>query len=603
MIAIEDSMILDIETDEDQLVALGISGAFEDDETLVFRGDAVPQWVWTALEGNVWVVEQTLYDARFLKQHKGRQVTNIVDTRALAHADDENGPFDLEAIAYRYCGIAMDKRIKREAKVPKFRCDDGTRVRIKDAPWDQLSKYLREDVDATRLVYRELRKRLGQDEVERVTRLTNILARMEQRGLPVDAEGAEKLAEGYRAALMQLEWELREMAGLPEVFNFNSGSQLAGHLYLEGFDLDGKVPVADGEAGTYPFFTVREHKKKWSYGTWKIPGRGLKIPKWTGGQPGVGQPATDAKTLAVHYGSDPWIKLYLQSAKLRTALSWLDGLPKHVRDGRVYGTFNQAGTVTGRLSSASPNLQNVSRRGEIGGEIRSLFRGDLIVADFSQLEPRIAAHLSQDPVMLDIYQNGKDIYRVLGAHVFGVRPEDVTPDQREVDKLLILSMFYGAQARKTAENLSVAGFHTTQRQAGKYLEYVEELFEGFFGWKERLVREAYQRRGVETIGGRFRHLDFRGADTWRVERQAVNSAIQGSAADITNGTMEVVDQYLPELAMLAQVHDELVCEVVDDTYIDTVMKKLEQAGVEGHGYELSVPLVFEPKRVRTWADK
>ncbi len=599
MIAIEDTMILDVETDEEELVALGISGAFEDDETLVFRGDEVPQWVWTALEGNVWIVEQTLYDARFLDQNKRRKVTNIVDTRALAHADNENGPFDLEAIAYRYCGIVMDKRIKREAKVPKFRCDDGSRVRIREAPFDQLSKYLKEDVDATRMVYRELRKRLGQDEVERVTAFTNVLARMERRGLPVDEAGAEGLAARYQAELEQMEAKLREDAGLPDVFNFNSSDQLAGHLYLAGFALEGKVPVGHTAVG----FTIHESKKKWSYGTWAIPGRGLKIPKWTGGEPGKGQPATDAKTLAVHFGSDPWIKLYLQSAKLRTALSWLSALPKHVRGGRVYGTFNQSGTVTGRLSSASPNLQNVSRRGEIGGEIRSLFRGRLIVSDFSQLEPRIAAHLSQDEVLMDIYRQGKDIYKVLGGHVFDVGYDGVTADHREVSKLLILSMFYGAQARKTAENLSVAGYHTTQKTAGQYLKHVEELFSGFFEWKERLVREAYQRRGVETIGGRFRHLDFRGADTWRVERQAVNSAIQGSAADITNGTMVWVDEFIPQIGMLAQVHDELLCEVLDDTDLEDTIRRLEWAGVVGHGYELTVPLVFEPKEVNTWAEK
>ena len=604
MIAIEDTMILDIETDEDQLVAVGISGAFEDDEVLVFHGDFVPTWVWEALEGNVWIVEHTLYDARFLRSNQGCEVTNVVDTRALAHAENENGPFDLESVAYRYCGIVMDKRIKREPdgsqkKRPMFTCDDGTKVRIKDAPWDQLSKYLKGDVDATRMVYRHLRKALGQNEVERVTRLTNVLSRMEARGLPVDEEGAEALRSKYEAQLQEMESRLREDAGLPESFNFNSPDQLAGHLYLEGFELAGKLPVGETAVG----FTTTSMKKKWRYGTWAIPGRGLKIPKWTGGEPGKGQPATDAKTLAVHFGSDPWISLYLQSAKLRTALSWLRSLPEHVRDGRVYGTFNQAGTVTGRLSSASPNLQNVSRRGEIGGEIRSLFSGDLVVADFSQLEPRIAAHLSQDPVLLDVYRQGKDIYKVLGSHVFQVREEDVTPEQREVDKLLILSMFYGAQARKTAENLSVAGFHTTQKVAGQYLSHVQELFSGFFEWRERLIKRAYQSGYVETIGGRLRHLNFRGADAWRVERQTVNSAIQGSAADIVNGTMEVVDATIPELAMLAQVHDELVLEILEDWNLDEVLGELQRAGERSHGFELDVPLVFEPKVVKTWQEK
>lgn len=231
------------------------------------------------------------------------------------------------------------------------------------------------------------------------------------------------------------------------------------------------------------------------------------------------------------------------------------------------------------------------------------YEPSLVVADFSQLEPRIAAHLSQDPVMLDIYRTGKDIYRVLGAHVFGVRPEDVTAEQREVDKLLILSMFYGAQARKTAENLSVAGFHTTQKTAGKYLNHVETLFEGFFEYRKRTIKRAYQRGYAETIGGRIRHLDFRGADSWRVERQCVNSEIQGSAADIMNGTMIVVEREIPELEMLAQVHDELLLEPTVLPIADASLKALQHAGEHGHGFELSVPLVFEPKVVSTWAEK
>jgi DNA polymerase I-like protein with 3'-5' exonuclease and polymerase domains len=559
-----------------------------------------PEWVLKALaDPTVWVVEQTLYDVNWYQRHGFDFRAKVVDIRALAHAVNENTAFDIEALAYRYAGIVMDKRLTK-GKRPKFRMDDGKLVAIRDAPWPQLSAYCRGDVDAERETFLKLLPQVPN--LERVVAMTQILVEMEGSGFPVDLDQAAEVQRRYHEELLRLEMELRETGNLPLQFNLNSPDQLAQFFHLKSFDLPVDIRIGAEEP---PGWVEDEAKKVWRYGHITVEGKGWPIRSWTDPtDPSKRKPKTDAKTLAIQHGSDPWIKTYLKAAKLRTADSWLTGLPKHVWNGRVYGRFNQAGTVTGRLSSSDPNLQNVPRRGEIGDEIRGLFVGNLVIADFSQLEPRIAAHLSQDPFLLEVYREGLDIYKALAANIWGHSADETPKQEREVCKLLVLSMFYGAQARKTAENLSVAGYPTTQSEAGRLLQAQQDTMPRFFEWREETISWAQGMGFVETIGGRQRHLSYGDLGAaWKRDRQAVNSAIQGSAADIVDGTMMVVAAEIPELKMLCQVHDELVCEYSPDSWDDSILSRLRAAGEVGHGYLLTVPLVFEPTMGRSWAEK
>ena len=160
----------------------------------------------------------------------------------------------------------------------------------------------------------------------------------------------------------------------------------------------------------------------------------------------------------------------------------------------------------------------------------------------------------------------------------------------------MLGMSYGAKGRTIAEQLSLAGFPTKQRTASTYLAAMERRFSRFFEWREEVIAEARATQKVTTLAGRKRHLNFVN-DEWRVERQAVNSVIQGSAADIVNETMILV-QEIPGIRILVQVHDELVCE--HDGQPD--LRAIQEAGETGHGFKLRVPLVFEPKACKNWQE-
>ena len=372
-------------------------------------------------------------------------------------------------------------------------------------------------------------------------------------GIPMDEEALEYTHDSFAETRDQIRKEL--LHDLPPSFNLNSADHVAAYLYLKEFDIPGRVRKAEDPP---PAFRVTKEGRVWTHGKYTVEGLALQPGAWTDSG---SRPKADAKTLAVRYGSHPWVSRYLEYQTLNKLIgTYLEAFPKYLHGGRLYGTFNQAGTVSGRLSSSEPNLQNQPRRGSYGTSMRRLFKGNLIIADFSQLEPRIAAHLSQDPEMLRVFTSGDDIYKSVGAGAFGIKYWEVDEEQREVAKQLVLSMNYGAQARKVAEILSLAGFHTTQKEAKLYLARVHERFPRFFEWREEVIEGSKGDGFVTTMAGRKRHIGYTGTESaWKAERQAVNSVIQGSAADIVNATMVEVAQ-VAGVQILIQVHDELVCE-------------------------------------------
>jgi DNA polymerase I-like protein with 3'-5' exonuclease and polymerase domains len=283
---------------------------------------------------------------------------------------------------------------------------------------------------------------------------------------------------------------------------------------------------------------------------------------------------------------------------------------------RVYGRFNQTGTVTGRLSSSSPNLQNIPAHGELGPRVRRLFRAvegtQLLVGDYSQLEPRLMAHFSEDPVLVDVYTTGKDIYRTIAAALFGVTEEAVSPEQRGIAKTYVLAMGYGAGSKKLQQILTINGYPMKLGVVERYLNRLHETLWVFFDWREAVIKRARREGYVTTLAGQHRRLSAQfKATTWKArgygERQAVNAVIQGSAGDIVRRTMMAVDADPGPLRMLAQVHDELVWEYnladfgmapIDATFLNTLASVAEN----NHGFPLAVPLVFEPHTGETWYD-
>lgn len=518
----------------------------------------------------------------------------------------------------------MDKRISTIGSRLVFKCDNGKVVDLIDAPRDELCAYNVRDLEATSALFLELWQRLDEAGMlnhflEDQVPFTSVLVDMMCRGLPYDVEGGAALREELSSEMTKLDAELHESAGLPDAFNLNSGPQLSAYLFNKRFELKARVgvppavrevPKAERAAAMQlkvpRSFKVEKVGTTWAHGAYDLPGRGLKAHAKTKG----GAPSTEGKKLRVHYGNDPWVKQYLELSTRTTAVSYLSQYEREAHTGRLYSTIKQTGTVTGRLSSSSPNVQNIPARTDLGRRIRGLFKLYGIHGDYSQLEPRLMAHWSQDLVLLDTFRNERDIYRVTAAYIFGVDYDEVTDEQRGPIKTLVLAMGYGAGAKKMSEILAEAGYPTTEATAAAYLRELKKLYRTFFSWKEDVIRGAGAVGYVQTLAGRRRRLvsgDKRGTDGdhWKnadlSEVQAANAVIQGSAGDIVQRVMVRSSEAFPDFGLIVQVHDELMWQSEREPSPFQLFK-LQKIAEQGHGFKLSVPLRFEPKLVKSWAD-
>lgn len=548
----------------------------------------------------------------------------IHDVQVMAWLIDEAQDLDLESCALRFCNIRMDKRISVVGGKLMFRCDDFKNVPLIEAPADQLRAYNVRDLQATAALYVELWGRLAAAGMldhfltEQVP-FTSVLTDIETRGIPIDVGATRQLREELSSEMVTLDAELHEEAGLPDAFNLNSSSQLADYLFSRRFNLKASVdvpqivreaPKADRPALMQERaprgFVVERVGLKYAHGHYDLPGLDLRVVARTDS----GAPSTAAPKLRTYYSDNEWVQRYLDLKQRSTIVGFLDNWERRAVNGRLYGLFKQTGTVTGRLSSSEPNLQNVPTRSDLGKRCRELFRFTNtfgVHADYSQLEPRLMAHWSQDVVLLDVFRTGKDIYKVTAAYVFGVDIDDVTAEQRGICKTLVLAMGYGAQAAKLAMILTENGYPTDEPTSTGYLRELRQLYRAFFGWREDVIRGASLVGYVETLAGRRRRSTRpdEAREHWKAaelsELQAVNAVIQGSAADIVQRVMVRSQRDLPHFGLLAQVHDELLWETASRP-APFELFKLQRIAETGHGFRLSVPLTFEPKVVTTWAE-
>ena len=388
--------------------------------------------------------------------------------------------------------------------------------------------------------------------------LLPVLAGMEQSGVAIDAAAFRAFLDDVQGRLDQLTAQVYELAGTQ--FNIRSAQQLGDVLFN---------------------------------------GLGLPAPRKTKG----GQASTSQQTLEKLAGQHPVVDSILQYRKLEKMRStYLDPLPRLVDpQGRIHTTFNQKATATGRLSSSNPNLQNIPVRGPLGKRMRSCFiagPGRLLVsADYSQVELRVLAHVSQDPALLEAFRNGEDIHARTAALVYDLPPDQVSPDQRRNAKTINFGLIYGMGAQKLAQELKIS---TTQAK-----DFIARYFERLQGLKEFYegVEASARKHGfVTTLGGRRRLLpdinSASGQAAALARRQAINTVIQGSAADIIKLAMLAVarDERLRELdaRLLLQVHDELLLEVPADAAEEAgaLVARLMQ-DVCPAGKELSVPLLVD----------
>jgi DNA polymerase-1 len=379
--------------------------------------------------------------------------------------------------------------------------------------------------------------------------LVRVLARMEVAGIEVDKSYLEELGADLRQRLGALEKQIHEDAGIP--FNINSTLQLREVLF-EKLEL----PMLK------------------------------KTPK--------GVPSTDASVLAKLAEGHPIVARLLDYRELEKLRStYVDGLlPLIATDGRVHARFNQMAAATGRLSSDSPNLQNIPVRSPEGMTIRRAFvataGATFVVADYSQIELRILAHMSGDRGLVDAFANDEDIHTTTAARVF--ETADVTPDMRRMAKVINFGLLYGMEAYGLAQRLEIE-----KEEAQRHMDAYFGQFPGVRAFMDSIVDDARSSGYTTTILGRRRYLPELASGNFRErqtgERMALNAPIQGSAADIIKKAMVELDRQLEEnddgSALVLQIHDELVLEVPENGAVAAT--ELVRSIMEGV-VELSVPL-------------
>lgn len=285
--------------------------------------------------------------------------------------------------------------------------------------------------------------------------------------------------------------------------------------------------------------------------------------------------------------------------------TYADGLLKVIGpDGRIRTTFQNLVTATGRLSSTDPNLQNIPVRTELGSEIRKMFvprPGWVFVdADYSQIELRVLAHIAEDPLMREAFRTGQDIHTATASQVFGVPPEEVTPLQRRHAKAVNFGIVYGISEFSLSEDIGVS-----RHEAKAYMDSYLDRYAGVRAYMREIVAEAKNRGFVTTMFGRRRYIPELKSSNFNIrqgaERIALNTPIQGTAADLIKLAMVRVDRALREAGLQAklilQVHDELIVECPPE---ETEQVRAIVTGQMESVAQLSVPLVAEAKVGRTW---
>ncbi|MFW6136107.1 MAG: DNA polymerase I [Chloroflexota bacterium] len=399
--------------------------------------------------------------------------------------------------------------------------------------------------------------------------LVPVLAAMERTGIRFDVEQLEQMSQELATRLREIENQIYERVGYP--FNVNSTQQLSDALFK----------------------------------TLDLPSQGVRRTK-------SGHYSTAAGVLERLQGDDPVVDLILEHRTLSKLKStYVDALPRMVNadTGRLHTSYNQTGTVTGRISSSDPNLQNIPIRTEIGRHVRRAFVADegwkLIAADYSQVELRVMAHVSGDEGLLAAFARGEDIHASTAAAILGVPLEGVTPDQRRLAKTVNFGLSYGQTAYGLAQATGL-----TQPEAEDFIETYFERFPRVREYIERTKALAARQGYVETLMGRRRYFPelqpgSKASHYARQasERMAINAPIQGTAADIIKIAMIRLHEAFQERGlrarMILQVHDELIVEAPDDEVLGTA--KLMRQIME-NAFQLDAPLKVDLKTGQNWEE-
>ena len=498
------------------------------------------------------------YDAHVLENHgihlAGWYFDTMLASYVLNSVATRHGMDDVARLYLSHLTTTYEQVAGKGAKQKTF-----NQIQLETA-----AHYAAEDAHVTYRLYEVLSSKL-QAHPELVNILHNIevpvariLTQMEENGIELDLAFLDQLGGEFSNTMQNLENQIMEIAG--ESFNVSSPKQV-GEVLFEKLGLKGGKKTTTGQYST-----------------------------------------SESVLEKIEHPIAQLILEYRGLSKLKS--TYTDGLCKQANPDthRVHTSYHQALTATGRLSSTDPNLQNIPIRAEIGRQIRKAFVAPegrvLLAADYSQIELRLMAHLSQDEALLDAFIHGQDVHRRTAAEVLGIPLEEVTNDQRRQAKAVNFGLLYGMSEFGLIRQL---GF--TRQESQDYIKQYFHRYPGIYDYMQRTRQVALEQGFVETLLGRRLYtpdIDARNMMVRKAaERAAINAPLQGSAADIIKMAMIEVDKMLPkdQAKMLLQVHDELVFEV-DEDIADELAPKL--AEVMQSVLQISVPLVVEVGKGKNW---
>jgi DNA polymerase-1 len=516
---------------------------------------------WLEDPGNKKLGQNMKYDMHIFANH-GVHVAGVAhDTMLQSYVLESHRPHDMDSLAVRHLGI---KPISYDEVTGK----GASRIPFGQVDLERASEYAAEDADITLQLHREMFPAVERDDklmsvysaIE--IPVMEILFSMERHGVLLDTDALEEQTRELSERLAEIEAKVQEQAGQP--FKLGSPKQLQEILFVK---------------------------------------QGLPVIKKTPG----GQPSTDEDVLQQLALDHPLPRLILEYRALSKLKStYTDKLPKMVNPdtGRVHTNYAQAVANTGRLASNDPNLQNIPVRTPEGRRVREAFIApegcSIVSADYSQIELRIMAHLSQDESLLKAFREGADVHRHTASEIFGIEMKDVGSEQRRYAKVINFGLIYGMSAFGLASQLGIE-----RSAAQQYIDRYFARYPGVADYMQRTRETARERGYVETVFGRRLYLaEIRSSNHQRrqaAERAAINAPMQGTAADLIKLSMIAVHNWIAtqklDSRMVMQVHDELVLEV-PAAELDMMKEKVPElmSGVA----QLDVPLVADVGAGANW---
>jgi DNA polymerase I len=506
------------------------------------------------------------YDIEVMNNYDIKVNGDIFDTRVASYIlNPGNRQHNLDAITFSHFG---HEKINKDDLFE----DKKKGLNFKDIPIEKIYNYSCEDADFTFRLYKKLEPELKEhnlknlfDDIEMP--LLPVLVAMELNGVKIDTKFLHKKSQDFKKRIDDITNKVHKLAGVE--FNINSTKQLREILFEK----------------------------------LEIPTQGIKR-----GKTGLSTSADELKKLKDIHPIIGLIQENRELAKLKS--TYIDALPALVvkKTKRVHTSFNQTATATGRLSSATPNLQNIPVRTKEGREIRRAFIAEsgykLLALDYSQIELRVAASMSGDKKMIKAFKDGTDIHNQTAAEINNVKPEEVTKEMRREAKAINFGILYGQGPHGLSQSAGIP-----YARAQEFIDAYFNAFSGIRGFIDKVIKDTKDNGYIETLFGRRRYLSDINSNTPMIrkaaERMAINTPIQGTAADMIKLAMVEVQKLIEdkyktgEIKMIVQVHDELIFEVKKDL----VEKSAEEIrGIMEEIIKLKVPVIVDAKFGDNWEE-